>query len=302
MSHHQPVQVTYASKQVDIPDGFLVKPAPDSKPITFKQMDWAETVLPEYAGAYAVVLDNVLSPSECKMLLALAEKSVPEEDRVPETLLTSWRPAMVNIGGGYEILEPTYRNSDRIVWDHQELMNRLWDNRLSKGSLLGYPPPTHWDHVQRKYIPDDPATVPRWDFVRMNKRMRFLRYGPGQFFRAHCDGAYTERDAETVDLTTHFTLQLYLNDSHGAALEKGRHTNNSDEAETGGGGGGLVGGATSFLSNDETRKIDVHPRAGRVLIFQHKRLYHAGDDVLQGVKYAMRAELMYRRVVPQESG
>lgn len=374
---HEPVQVNYDSNHIDLPDDFLVTPAADSRPITFRQIDWANTEVPEFKGGYAIVLDNVLSRSECRQLLAMAESSVVEREWVPETLdvgdvdgsndaemgsveepekkKTPWRPAMVNIGGGYEILEPTYRNSDRIVWDHQQLMDRLWEHRLSKipkisgsssppssstnppsplvsfaqGSLPGYPPPTHWDHILKKYVPDDKDEVPRWDFVRMNKRMRFLRYGRGNFFRAHCDGAYTERDAvvpgtsqdKKVDLTTHFTLQLYLNDSQGGVLSEIDSSSDNKDEESGkksernkqeraaalaeweagnlqpGEKVSLVGGATSFLSTDEERRLDVHPLTGRVLIFQHKRLYHAGDDVLQGVKYAMRAELMYQRVV-----
>jgi hypothetical protein len=33
--------------------------------------------------------------------------------------------------------------------------------------------------------------------------------------------------------------------------------------------------------------------AGRVLIFQHRRLLHSGDDVKAGIKYTMRSDLMY---------
>jgi hypothetical protein len=63
----------------------------------------------------------------------------------------------------------------------------------------------------------------------------------------------------------------------------------------------LVGGATSFLSGDGKRKVDVDPKAGRVLIFQHHRLYHAGDDVVKGTKYAMRTDIQYKLVKPEES-
>lgn len=84
---------------------------------------------------------------------------------------------------------------------------------------------------------------------------------------------------------TFFTFQLYLNDSVAAA---------GKDAE-------LVGGATSFLSSDGGRKVDVDPKAGRVLIFQHRRLYHAGDDVVKGTKYAMRTDILYKLVKPEES-
>jgi hypothetical protein len=48
--------------------------------------------------------------------------------------------------------------------------------------------------------------------------------------------------------------------------------------------------------------MDVDPKAGRVLIFQHRNLYHSGDDVLAGVKYTMRTDIMYELVpVPEDS-
>jgi hypothetical protein len=100
---------------------------------------------------------------------------------------------------------------------------------------------------------------------------------------AHCDAAYREPGK---DIKTLFTLHLYLNDSKQTV---------GDEAE-------LEGGATSFLSRNEKRKLDVDPKAGRVLIFQHRNLYHSGDDVLSGIKYTMRTDIMYELVpVPEDS-
>lgn len=96
---------------------------------------------------------------------------------------------------------------------------------------------------------------------------------------AHCDAAYREPGK---DVKTLFTLHLYLNDSKQTV---------GDKAE-------LQGGATSFLSRDEKRKMDVDPKAGRVLIFQHRNLYHSGDDVISGTKYTMRTDIMYELLVP----
>lgn len=59
----------------------------------------------------------------------------------------------------------------------------------------------------------------------------------------------------------------------------------------------LTGGATTFHSmagwNKSDRDFDVLPKTGRILLFQHRGLLHSGDDVLQGVKYTMRTDLMY---------
>jgi hypothetical protein len=96
---------------------------------------------------------------------------------------------------------------------------------------------------------------------------------------AHCDGPYSEEKDDKV-FRTFYTVHLYLNDS---VAEVG------NEAE-------LIGGATSFLSSNEKIKMDVDPRAGRVLIFQHKGLFHSGDDVKKGTKYTMRTDIMYEMI------
>lgn len=97
---------------------------------------------------------------------------------------------------------------------------------------------------------------------------------------AHCDSVYSDLIGDKF-LRTVFTVHLYLNDS---------------VAEAGEGNAELVGGATSFLSSNDQRKVDVDPKAGRVLIFQHSGLNHSGDRVTKGVKYTMRTEIMYEKV------
>ena len=47
---------------------------------------------------------------------------------------------------------------------------------------------------------------------------------------------------------------------------------------------------------DMTRRLDVDPKMGRVLIFQHAHLLHSGDEVHKGIKYTMRSDLMYERI------
>ncbi|KAF3760592.1 hypothetical protein M406DRAFT_342808 [Cryphonectria parasitica EP155] len=263
-----------------VEDGSL---PPDAQPITFNQIDWTETALPEYEDRYAVVLDNVLSPSECRTLLSLAESSVDvERMNSASSLQDPWRPAMVSAGAGMEVLDSGYRNSDRLVWDCQEVVDRLWARCLQGDvgeTLMEKLAVLDGDHrvtgITRK------GKEERWEMVGLGKRMRFLRYGEGQFFKPHGDGHYSE-EVGWKKFKTFFTLHLYLNDSVAEAGE---------DAE-------LVGGATSFVSNYGSRKVDVDPKAGRVLIFQQRLLTHAGDDVVEGIKYTMRAEIMYELVRP----
>lgn len=264
-----PVKPIYRSNNIPIPDDFLRSHAADAQPITYSPIDFGNTVLPEYSGCYAVILDHVLSPSECAQLLQLAEDSVMDEDKEDGS---SWRPALVNVGGGYEVEIPHYRKSDRIIWDNQEIVDRLW------ARMAALP------EIQEKLstLPGVAAEISvqdsKYEFYRVNKRLRFLKYTPGQFFKPHCDGPYGETTPEGHMVQTQMTVHLYLNDSQQVV----------------GPGVDLVGGATSFLSRDNSRKLDVDPKAGRVLIFQHAGLRHCGDDVKAGTKYTVRTDIMYR--------
>lgn len=95
--------------------------------------------------------------------------------------------------------------------------------------------------------------------VGVNERFRCYRYTPGQRFAPHYDGAFQRSRSECSELT----FMVYLND-------------------------GFTGGQTSFLEFD----VEVAPRPGMALLFQH-RLLHEGCRVISGVKYVLRSDVMY---------
>ncbi|KAI9701928.1 MAG: hypothetical protein M1836_001272 [Candelina mexicana] len=283
-------QTTYSSKPVAIPPSFLQSIPSDAQPITTARIDWSNTDLPEYKGSYAIVLENVLSPSECATLIRLAEESAGAGDEGVKN--KGWKPAMVNAGAGWEVFDAGYRKSDRIIWDQEEVAGRIWKRCLTAQGLeddlailQGQKGILGWRACERG---------DKWRVTRLNKRMRFLRYGRGQFFREHCDGSYNN---EKTGEKSFYTLHLYLNDSVQGHLASTtlptQHelTQTTDELEE----EPLQGGATTFHSDDANNKktLDVHPKAGRVLIFQHNGLLHSGNDVTAGVKYTMRTDLMY---------
>lgn len=105
----------------------------------------------------------------------------------------------------------------------------------------------------------------------MNPRLSFLRYGPGHFFKQHCDGLNDLKDGPYPQ-KSFVTLHLYLND------------------------GRLSGGATRFWSADKKNYLDVHPKVGRVLVFQQRMLIHSGEEVTEGMKYTMRSDFMFEQV------
>jgi len=238
-------------------EGFLEGPAPALKRST---IDYAKAGLHECDGQWAVILDGILSEEECNQLVKAAEA----------TTNGAWERAMINIGGGMQALYEDTRKCGRIIWDAEELMEKLWD-RISSAvpeihSLENWPSVTGAGPAKRNEV---------WKMTRLNERARFLKYVGGEYFKAHCDGSY-----ETPDQVerSYFTLHLYLNDP--------------DDGEE-----RLVGGATTFHTpydyNRTEAYIDVAPKIGRVLLFQHRGLLHSGADVLSGTKLTMRTDVMY---------
>lgn len=162
-----PIPVNYTHNPVPIPSTFLTAPA--ASPITSRTIDFASSSLPQYDGHLALVLDNVLSPLECRELIELAEASVPRKEGT-----NAWRPALVSLGPGWEAPAPGYRESDRIIWDQQTVVDRLW-RRCAQADGLGELLSTAEREPWRK--------SGRWEFRRFNDRMRFLKYSPGQYFK-----------------------------------------------------------------------------------------------------------------------
>lgn len=94
-----------------------------------------------------------------------------------------------------------------------------------------------------------------------NERLRCYKYEPGQWFKPHYDGAFHRSNLER----SLYTFMIYLNE-------------------------GFEGGETAFLD----LKVDIQPKTGRALLFQH-HLLHEGCEVRRGIKYAIRSDIMYRR-------
>ena len=93
----------------------------------------------------------------------------------------------------------------------------------------------------------------------VNERFRCYRNTPGQRYTPHNDGAFQRSASERSELS----LMVYLNDS-------------------------FTGGQTAFHDFD----VDVAPRRGMALLFQHEVL-HSGSAVESGIKYMLRSDVMY---------
>jgi hypothetical protein len=117
----------------------------------------------------------------------------------------------------------------------------------------------------RPYIPEEMNGKP---LVGINERLRILKYGPGDEFKPHVDGKYMSPNGSISQIT----ILIYLND-------------------------GYKGGYTCF-HNGETW-LPVIPETGMVVL-QDQDLYHGVPPLEEGVKYAIRTEVMYQLPPPTQ--
>ena len=145
-------------------------------------------LLTQRGAAYSVVVDDVLTCGECPQFIKYAEASSVTQSNADSTISIArgWTTALVNTGRGKEAHALDYRNSQRIIWDSQDLMNRLWARVAQSPSVE--------DELRWLNAVDASTRMPwteavigatssKWKFSRLNDRMRFLRYEPGMFFR-----------------------------------------------------------------------------------------------------------------------
>jgi hypothetical protein len=110
-----------------------------------------------------------------------------------------------------------------------------------------------------------PDTFKSHKVCGLNERLRFLRYDSGDYFKPHCDACYSRPDGSEMSL---ITTQIYLNE-------------------------GFSGGETTFLSESTDDRLGVVPKTGMILVFDQS-LYHEGSKLIDGRKYTIRTEVMFK--------
>lgn len=154
-----------------LPPDFLCGPIPK---LSVTPIDFSQTALKAYAGRYAVIIDNAFSAAECAALVRMAEARAAGK----------WEPAMIEAGYGDQILDTTVRSCGRIIWDDREMAEMIWAR--VKGAvpeievLKDWP---DWIDVTGKWAC---ARKEVWKMTRLNERLRFLKYGAGEYFRRGC--------------------------------------------------------------------------------------------------------------------
>ncbi|KAF8651910.1 hypothetical protein AX16_004555 [Volvariella volvacea WC 439] len=256
-------------------------------------IDFSQTPLSKsYSTFYAKVLDNLFSEQDCLDLIAFAtnaNSSSPatsdgqtnSSSDLPPQDAGGWQPAglSMNAADGSQTVHSNFRNSDRILKIDNAVSQRIYEKirphveEIHEIDSVG----SRWAGIVGKI---GKKQGPTWRLVGVNPRLSFLKYGPGHYFKPHCDGLVelpSSSDAGGTPTSpappqkSFVTIHLYLN----------------EDGE---------GGATRFWTPDKKHHLDVFPKLGRVLIFQQRMLVHSGEEVTKGLKYTMRSDLMFEQV------
>jgi len=105
-----------------------------------------------------------------------------------------------------------------------------------------------------------PENIRDYTLCGLNEQLKIYKYSVGQQFKMHKDVPYVRNDNERSFLT----MLIYLNEDY-------------------------RGGETFFLDGN------VNPCVGKCLVFKQNML-HAGLLVTEGVKYAIRTDVMYKKL------
>jgi predicted 2-oxoglutarate/Fe(II)-dependent dioxygenase YbiX len=165
-------------------------------------------------------MDSFLTMPQCDALIADAEQH-------------GFDMAGVRTVAGQKMMS-NIRNNERVQYPSEPWVAVLWEG-LSKLEL------PILEGQQAKGLPQD---------------IRFYKYSPGQRFKMHKDGSWTE-----AGLTSKLTLLVYLNHDFG-------------------------GGETDF------RDFKISPKKGTAVLFVHDT-WHEGAQVTHGVKYIARSDVLY---------
>ncbi|MEM7348594.1 MAG: oxidoreductase [Chloroflexota bacterium] len=206
----------------------------------------------EVPGAYQLL--NVLSMAECWNFIYLSESL----GYLPDAAVSLPREVRHNDSFTWVTDEQT----DQLIWQR---MQHLASEKLE---IFAHKQPTG-----------------------LNARFRFYRYGTGDYFKEHGDGAWPgSRVIEKTlvpnaysDSYSMMTVLLFLNDD-------------------------FEGGATRFLVNADdltqparegsnVAAVDVRTPAGSVLCFPHGhhplQCIHSSQPIIKGTKYIIRTDMLF---------
>ncbi|PLB51376.1 hypothetical protein P170DRAFT_436395 [Aspergillus steynii IBT 23096] len=319
---------------IQIPPDFLKGECPSA---SLRRLDFMQTLppIPAFKDHFAAVVDDLLTPDECQHLLRLVEGSTLPTNQ--PSAAPTWHRAMVNGGNGKQDMAVDTRNCGRIIWDTPEIADRLFrrlrpflkeceiDTIQNQPLVTGRGPAKRQEEFQLSRLNERIRFLrykggeyfrPHWDgnYVTEdgNEMSLFTVHlylnGTGEQDVEELERRIEESERETGLLEEDGEIELGNiapdRDNNSDLAESSDESSNDMRTRRAAGGGddqdALLGGATSFSDGFRSKgAVRVFPRAGSVLIFQQRNLFHGGDDVFCGVKYTARTDVMYRKAAKE---
>lgn len=154
------------------PPKHQVPEPPADGSISVHKIDFMSFGIPEYKDRIAIVIDNAFSEADCLKLLSITGATIE--------FGKNWDVAKVNAGPGSEgVVYSDYRNGQRVIRDDFEMVDWLLHRlrpHLKEIESLNEKDTVNWFGA-------GPHGVELAQMLRINERLRFLRYGPGNFFK-----------------------------------------------------------------------------------------------------------------------
>ena len=203
-------------------------------------------------GAYQLL--DVLTPDECSRLVEMTE-------------------TMGYLGDAAVTLPRSIRHNDNATWIADDETNRIIWERCAQA------------------LQDEEGILGGRRALGINSRFRFYRYGPGDYFGPHTDGAWPGSriiDGELVANAYHdrysmLSMLLFLSDAY-------------------------EGGATQFLvsrsdpsrpsrGHSDANLVSVRTPLGGALCFPHGHhplhCMHSSQQIVSGHKYIIRTDVLF---------
>lgn len=153
----------------------LKSPTAQSAKTTVDELD-VRRIAGSTKSSFARVVHGALDEEDCAELIACINNK-------------GYTPALLNIGGGKQMLVSDRRDGHRVIVDSPELSQWLFA-------------------VLRPHLPERHGGA---QLIELNDRCRFLCYTPGQYFAPHYDGLFVRPmfQPNAGDFSA-VTVQLYL--------------------------------------------------------------------------------------------
>lgn len=135
-------------------------------PIVTTHIDFPSVGLAEYKDHYAAVVDHAFSAAECRQLVALAGDD-------------AWQPALISLDSDTQALRTDVRRCERVMLDDEATAAWLWERVRAAVPELAEHEGVVVTLRGRRQQGVHRAT-------RLNERLRFLRYGVGEYFKREC--------------------------------------------------------------------------------------------------------------------